>query len=769
MPRTCALTLSLSCLAIACVEAAEQHESALALPATTVSTTRMPGTVAQIAGSVQRIEAAEIQQQSAAGTKLADVVGFLIPSLGASSGTASNYGQTMRGRQVQVLIDGVPQTGSRDVARQLNSISPDSIEHIEVLSGATALYGAGATGGIINIVTKQSQGEPLAFRSRIGVAGGELDGDSLTYELGQSVAFARESVDGFFGINATERGARLDASGDRIAPEPAQTSREDTRTLDLNGRLNIQLGEARQLTLSAQHYDDEQDTDYGPDYGPGLAALLVPGFQPSLDAVDGLVLDDQPRTRRNRFSATYQDEDVLGQQLTAEAYYRKERSRFYPFATPFSVSNALPALMALPVTPAERAALAERIQGSAIAVLQSESEVEVTGLRLALQSGLDVGGRTTELVYGVDYEQEQNNQNADSFDLATFMTSNGLVHDFTGSQYAYGPDVEIDKLGAFLQTRTPLTEALSLQAGVRHERIRSESDAFTPTAEALLADLGSDFGLGYAPGAVASGSVRHNATLFNVGLVYDLDDQQQLFVNFSQGFSLPDMQRVLRDVTPGFTVSSDNVEPIKVNSVETGWRHDGARMDASVTAFYNRSDKVVQFQRDFSVSVADTDERVYGAETRLAYQVAPQWSLGGSLAYTRGQFKDSSGTWRDMNSFRVSPLKATIYGAWDRNGYGARLQMLAIRGTDDAYEDSLRASFDANVRPTPAAQIDGYAVTDLLTYAELAEGTLELGIYNLFDRDYRSVYSQEAEATYGSLSAIPAEGRTVALSYSLEY
>ena len=58
----------------------------------------------------------------------------------------------MRGRNVLVMIDGVSQTGSRDVSRQLNSISPNMIDHIEVVSGATSIYGSGATGGIINII-----------------------------------------------------------------------------------------------------------------------------------------------------------------------------------------------------------------------------------------------------------------------------------------------------------------------------------------------------------------------------------------------------------------------------------------------------------------------------------------------------------------------------------------------------------------------------------------------------------------------------------------
>ena len=136
------------------------------LPTIVMTATRTPKSIAEVAGTVQTIGGEEIAQQAGAGRKVADILAQLVPSLAPSSGTTSNYGQTMRGRNVLVMIDGVSQTGSRDVARQLNSISPNMIDHIEVVSGATSIYGSGATGGIINIITKRAdKSEPVAFVS----------------------------------------------------------------------------------------------------------------------------------------------------------------------------------------------------------------------------------------------------------------------------------------------------------------------------------------------------------------------------------------------------------------------------------------------------------------------------------------------------------------------------------------------------------------------------------------------------------------------------
>lgn len=197
---------------------------------------------------------------------------------------------------------------------------------------------------------------------------------------------------------------------------------------------------------------------------------------------------------------------------------------------------------------------------------------------------------------------------------------------------------------------------------------------------------------------------------------------------------------------------------------------DARGLNAGVTAFYNTSDKVVQFNRDYSVSVADTDERVWGAEGNLQVPVAEGWTLGGTLAYTRGQYKDAAGKWRELNAFRVSPLKATVYSDWDfLDGYGVRLQALSVGGSDRAYDDAQAAAVSPSIRANPSAKIQGYTVVDLIAHAPWFGGEVGFGVYNLADRDYKSVYSQQAEATYGKLSSLPAAGRTFALSYSVAY
>lgn len=702
-----------------------------------VTASRSAQSIAEIAGTVQAIEQKQIEQQAAAGRKLADILAQLVPSLSPSSGTTTNYGQTMRGRQVLILIDGVAQTGSRDASRQLNSISPDSIERVEVVSGASSIYGSGATGGIINIITKKGGDEGFNFESKLGLTSGDhFKSDALAYEAYQSVAFNQGDWRGFFGAGYTKRGETQDSHGDRIGPEIAQTDRQDTETVDVNGHLSWHFANKQKLSIGAQFYDDKQNSDYGPDYGPNYAVLT--GAAPSLKALKGFKIDDQPFTKRYAVNAQYQNNDLLGQELNIEAYYRNEKARFYPTI----LANFIPAGYYL--------------------AYQSESDIHVAGVRAAMTSKLNLANRDLKLTYGLDYDQEKDKQVADLYSF----TDNGLKYKNTGRTYDFGPDATIKNLGAFAQANYDLTDAINLQVGLRYQRIESDTTAFKPTISAIQADI-----TGQAVGTVAAGSLKHDKTLFNLGAVYKLNDQQQVFANFSQGFSLADIQRVLRDVSVGYVVRSDNVDPITVNNYELGWRFQndlGANL--GLTTFYNTSDKVVQFKADRSVTVADTDQKIYGVEVNASTPILNQFNIGGTLAYTRGQFKDAAGSWRELNALQVSPVKGTLFGEWnDDKGTSLRVQVLAIQGTDKAYKDSLDAIYDTNVRPNAATKIKGYALMDVIANAKAGPGTVGFGVYNVWNTDYKTVFSQAAEAVYGPISSLAAQGRTYGLSYTLKY
>ena len=692
------------------------------LPTIVMTATRTPKSISEIAGTVQTISADQIAQQAGPGRKVADVLAQLVPSLAPSSGTSSNYGQTMRGRNVLVMIDGVSQTGSRDVARQLNSISPNMIDHIEVVSGATSIYGSGATGGIINIITKRAdKSEPVSFQTKLGVTSADnFRGDSLAYQVGQTASFANDKVDGFLGLDYTNRGSQFDGNGDRISLSPWQGSTMDTDTIDVNGRLNFNLTDNQSLSFGAQYYKDEQDTEYGPDY-----SYLLTKTDPSYKAVKGWSLDNQPFTERYAFNTQYQNQDFLGQVLNVEAYYRNEKSRFVPYG----------------------------YSADGVNVKQSQSNVDYAGIRSTLQSDLVVADRDLKLTYGLDYDWEKDHQWADYYT----PSNNGLVYTPTGEKQGSGPDTEIQNIGTFIQGDYAVTDQLNIQAGVRYQYVQADTDSYLTARKPYT--------------LMAADSTDSDKFLFNLGTVYKLTDTQQVYANFSQGYSYPDVQRVLRDVA-AYTLTTSGIAPITVNSYELGWRlNQDTGLNLGLTGFYNTSDKVVQFNSDRSVNVVDTDQRVYGAEATVSYPFMENYKVGGTLGYTRGQYKDGANNWHELNAFAVSPMKGTLFAEWNNeDGYGVRAQMLAIKGTDKAYKDDLELKAAGLSDSNSAAEIKGYTTMDVLAHFPVAKGRMDFGVYNLWGNQYKTVFAQQAAVTNAnSLLAIPAEGRTFALSYTINY
>ncbi len=692
--------------------------------------------ISEMPAVTQVIGKEEIAEQATGNRTIGDILGQLIPSLGTGSGSTSNYATTMRGRPLQYLLNGVPLTGSRNISRQLNSIDPTQLERVEVLSGATSIYGSGATGGLINLVTKSASDEyGLRGESRIGISSNRnFDSESFGYNVGQSVSFANDTVYGGIDVDYETKGGKFDSSDKRISPDINQTDQQDTKTLSVNANLGFDLTDSQSVNLSATHYNNQQDTDYGADYSPNIVKVLTGQVKPTLKAVKGFTADNQPQTTANSVSLNYNHDDVMGSNLSVTGYYRDEQGSFYPRAT---------------------------LVGTKGVVLQSEADINVKGASLAMQTPFALSGdREVLLSYGADYEKEHDEQTYYGHNLNTFLASNGLKVERNGKEYAGGPKTDITKAGAFVNADVDVTDKLHASAGVRHQKIKAKTDAFVTRNDKIKEEL---FG---APATeVVAGEAENDATLFNVGASYQINPTHQVFVNFSQGFAFSDVFRGLRDVKSDFVLTDDSVKPVSVDSYALGWNIESANTQANLTGFYNTSDKTVKFNKH-KVEVLDNDERVYGAEASVSHKLDDNWTVGSSLAYTSGQYKDSkSGDWIELDATRITPLKGTAFAQYNfEGGSNIRLQATAIDGTDKAHKDNQTlAKADRIQKANP---VKGYVTADLVGQVNLKKGHINYGIYNLTNTDYKTVYHQ---STYGEMNRLNAKGTNYGLSYTIEY
>jgi iron complex outermembrane receptor protein len=152
---------------------------------------RKAESINEVPSSVSILNARQVREQLNINPSVAAILGNTIPGLGTATNKATNSGQTLRGRQVLVLIDGIPQStplmnGSRDI----RTIDPAVIDRIEVIKGATSIYGNGSAGGIINFITKKPAIDKVfSGTSSIGLSGNLAHpSNTLGYRLSQSFA-----------------------------------------------------------------------------------------------------------------------------------------------------------------------------------------------------------------------------------------------------------------------------------------------------------------------------------------------------------------------------------------------------------------------------------------------------------------------------------------------------------------------------------------------------------------------------------------------------
>lgn len=134
-----------------------------------------------------------------------------------------------------VLLDGVPLNSPAQGLAQLNTIPVDIVERIEVLRGPfSAIYGSGALGGVVNIVTRRAPG--AAARAGAGTGGS-----------------ARATAT--WGWRRDGAGVRLDAVHDRTQ---GFRPNSDYAGSTLAGRLTLDLGPGRTLSFGLSQFWADQ-------------------------------------------------------------------------------------------------------------------------------------------------------------------------------------------------------------------------------------------------------------------------------------------------------------------------------------------------------------------------------------------------------------------------------------------------------------------------------------------------------------------------------
>ncbi|WP_153786863.1 TonB-dependent receptor [Pseudomonas sp. EMN2] len=592
--------------------------------------------ISEIPGTVWVVDQQQLREQIDSGVSLKEAIGKLVPGLDLAPEGRTNYGQNMRGRDVLVMIDGVSQNSSRGLSRQFDSISPFNVERVEVLSGASAIYGGGATGGIINIVTKKGEPGPLRFETQLGASSGFNNSGDLSTRIAQSISGGNERINARLGVSGEQNEAFYDGAGEQIFIDNTQTDLQYNRSLDILGTLGLALSDEQSLDLLAQYYDSGNHGSTGI-YFPNLN-YNAPSDLEDAELRGGYSSDLAPRTRRLLLNANYHHSDVLGQDFYLQASYRKEDDNFYPF--PYYNTG--------------------KPTGSrGVYFAGSQQNFEVTSLKALFAKQWD----TLKLTYGVDLDRERFNAEQTTFDARASSASGGLELD-EASKAARYPSYRVDGVSLFTQLDWHLTDNLTLSGGARRQQMDVDVSDFKN---------------------VPGGSNDYQVSLYNLGAIYDFKNGHQLWTNYGEGFELPDPAKYYGK--PGLSVADNPLAGIKSRQVEMGWRYADLDWNAQAALYYTWSDKIINVDsKTLTINVDDQKRRDYGFESALTRYFQNGWETGGTLHLVRSEEESADGDWIKRDARYASLSKATAFVGWKGDGRSARLQANhAITLKDDAH------------------------------------------------------------------------------------
>lgn len=668
------------------LEPASLHE------AVTVTATRGSVPLSQIPAAVTLVDRETLTRELHVTDNLTDVLAKTVPGLGPSRETEGIFGQSLRGRDMLVLVDGVPQNfelriGATD---ELSRVSPSFLERVEVVRGASAAFGASAAGGIVNLITRTpgrghieasvgtsfSATQPNdSFDQRLTLSGGATRGPTSWFGAGSYAGLAGD----------------FDADGNRI---PQLFLDSETRTVDVMGRVGHAVAPGQQLQISGMFRHGRLQEAYAPDPGefgvrPSGAVEVPVGYGTIFDVP--LVALDVPFKREGQAEIGYRHSDVLGSSASVQAYlldYRR-RNTFSDFF------------------------------GG-----QLEPDFDKQGVRLDVETPL----RTSSLAslhWGID--------------AARYFH----VEPMSGGQ-TFVPPIKQSSIAGFGQLSLAIGPRVTARGGLRYEHFRVGIDDFVTHPV-------------YGANSVSGGTLTYGSSTGNAGLTWNVASDVDVYGGFSQGFSITEVGRLLRD-TELPSVDAAKPEAQRVNSLEAGIRTRLGRASLAAAAYRSWSELGTTFSLHPGTGlpfIIRAPERIAGAEVALDVPLNAGWRTGAQFSLQSGEYDpDDTGSYRPLPGFRIAPPMFSGYVGLIRGGWDGQ-----VRVSWSGERNEFPGSEEYGEGP-----VEAVTLVDLAVQRDVPGGRFAVAVANLFNRLYVPAPNQAFNSGY---LYIAGRGATISATYTL--
>lgn len=650
----------------------------------TITSNRRTETLDEVPSSVSVISSREIENLAQTSNSIADILAE-VPGLALSTNQTSSVGQTLRGRNMLVLIDGIPQsTPLRSGGRDINTIDPNTIERIEVIKGATAIYGNGSDGGIVNYITKKPGASgKLESTTQINTEGSLVD---IDHTVGSKISQTFSGKTGKLGYVASgsfrQTGIFRDANGLVMSPTYGQG---ETNQYNLFGKMNYVLSPNQDVELMYNYFSSNQNTEYINQ--PGIY-----GEKPAIGIIGEMLGVDQGNRHNHNAQIIYNAYKLPGNSDFRLNLYLQDFETVYGFTDAFYN----------PVLGFEGG--------------QSFLESNKKGARFNFKTPYSLGQDLTgDVLYGVDILNDK--------------TAQSLV-----DGRSWVPEMDMTNFAPYVQLKTMYRDFV-LKAGVRIENINIAVNDFQTLVRYRI---GSDTPSGGV--AVDGGELKYDATTFNAGIRYNNWSIFKPFVSFSQSFSIADLGRTLRSAT-GNTLSQIATEAVIANNYEAGFNSRFGETTLSGAYYVSTSSLGATYVEVNGIfQIARQPEKVYGFELALDTKLLKNLNMGSSISYTEGKLdSEDNGNYNTyMNGDRIPPVKTVTYLEYRINGtWNARLSHI-YSGNRKKFDPNPDGGYAYGKGP-----VDSFNLVNFNSNYQLTKNTkIGLGIQNLLNEDYYNLNSQ---------------------------
>ncbi|WP_417526564.1 TonB-dependent receptor domain-containing protein [Marinomonas shanghaiensis] len=645
----------------------------------------------------------QIEEQLSISTDSSQALSNLLPAYSPNTQKLNNSSQTFRGRSVLYMIDGVPQSNPiREGSRSAHTIDLAMVERIEVIHGATAVHGLGATGGIINFITKSTRSNDLKQHMDVQLTTptDDISSDTLSYKIGYQAEGSQGDFDYLVGLTNEVQGMYLDADGNYVGAATVRGDIMDSKSYDAFVKLGYWLGDDQRLELEVNKYQMKgrmNFTGVDGDRDNGVATSSIKGTPPN-----GVAPYNDVQTT----SLFYTDSDLDGMELKAQIFHQDFEGRYG----------------------ATNSGSFQDISIAPVGTLydQSQNQSEKIGAKFSLTKD-DLLDNDLSITTGLDLLQDTTSQ--------TLVLTNRT----------YVPEAEYTNYAPFIQFEYKPIERLILQAGARYEHAKLDVDTY----QTVAAKNGV---------TVNGGSPSFHETVYNAGAVFKITPTVSVFANYSQGFGMPDVGRVLRDVK----TTNQNIEtlidlsPIVTDNYEVGFRVNRHPYDFELSYYESNSDLGSRIAEEDGLYVVKREKKeIQGAEASLGVQLNKEHKLQASYSYIQGK-SDMDGDGKvdtKLTGADIPPNR--LVTSWNARWSEKLSSLLQVNHAFSRSFDNDKLDFDS------------YTLVDASVGYKLPVGKMSVSIANLFNEDYFTYYSQAAFANDSFY--FKGRGRNVTLAYGLDF